>query len=50
LSALIPAERRNVNVSGGAILVPEDGPLPVFEIGDGAVCTLLGPSLERLVA
>jgi len=50
LSALIPAERRNVNVSGGAILVPDDGTLPVFELADGAVCTLLAPTLERLVA
>ncbi|HZX54244.1 MAG TPA: CHAT domain-containing protein, partial [Ilumatobacteraceae bacterium] len=49
LSALIPAERRNLNVSGGAIVLPDDGQLPMFEIADGARCTLLGPTLERLV-
>ena len=50
LSALIPPERRNLDVAGRTLLVPDDGPLPVLEIADGARCTLLGPTLERLVA
>jgi len=50
LSALIPGERRNLDAKGGAIMVPDAGQLPVFEIADGARCTLLGPTLERLVA
>ena len=48
LSSLIPAERRNLPVKGGAIHVPDDGPLPAFDLADGARCTVLGPTLERL--
>ncbi|HEX2785800.1 MAG TPA: CHAT domain-containing protein, partial [Ilumatobacteraceae bacterium] len=48
LSGLIPAERRNLPVKGGAIHVPDAGALPAFDLADGARCTVLGPTLERL--
>ena len=48
LSSIIPQEIRNLPVKGGAIHVPADGPLPVFDLADGARCTVLGPTLERL--
>ena len=48
LSSLIPPERRNLPVNGGPIHVADDGALPVFDLADGARCTVLGPTLERL--
>ncbi|MEP7114979.1 MAG: CHAT domain-containing protein, partial [Ilumatobacteraceae bacterium] len=47
-SSIIPSERRNRPANGGAIHVPNDGPLPVFDLADGARCTVLGPQLDRL--
>ncbi|HSB87142.1 MAG TPA: CHAT domain-containing protein [Ilumatobacteraceae bacterium] len=47
-SSLIPADRRNRPVTGGAIHVADDGPLPAFDLADGARCTVFGPTLERL--
>ena len=48
LSNLIVPESRNRPVNGGAIHVAADGPLPVFDLADGARCTVLGPTLDRL--
>ena len=33
---------------GGAVMVPDDGPLPVIELPDGMKLTLLSPTRERL--
>jgi beta-lactamase superfamily II metal-dependent hydrolase len=35
---------------GKAVMVPEDGPLPMVELPDGLKLTLLSPDRERLVA
>ena len=48
LSTLIPPERRNLPVKGSAIHLADDGPLPAFDLADGARCTVLGPTLDRL--
>ena len=48
LSALIPRDIRNIPVKGAAIHLPEEGPLPAFDLADGARCTVLGPTLPRL--
>jgi beta-lactamase superfamily II metal-dependent hydrolase len=45
---VIPPDLRNQPVNGGAIHIGDDGPLPVFDLADGARCTVLGPSLDRL--
>ncbi len=47
-SSLIPAELRNRPVNGAAICIPDDGALPVFDLADGARCTVLGPTSKRL--
>ena len=47
-SSLIPAEIRNRPAQGGAICIPNDGPLPSFDLADGARCTVLGPTQGRL--
>jgi beta-lactamase superfamily II metal-dependent hydrolase len=48
LTGLIPHEQRNRPVKGAAIHVADDGSLPAFDLADGARCTVLGPTLERL--
>ena len=48
LSSIIPQELRNQPVKGGAIHVPDDGPLPVIDLADGARCIVLGPTRDRL--
>lgn len=48
LSNLIVRESRNRPMNGGAIHVAAEGPLPVFDLADGARCTVLGPTLDRL--
>jgi hypothetical protein len=48
-SDLLRHELKWNNIVGGAALfVPEEGPLPVFELGDGLKVTLLSPSLQHL--
>jgi hypothetical protein len=47
-SSLIPPEVRNRPVNGAAICIADDGALPVFDLADGARCTVLGPTAERL--
>jgi beta-lactamase superfamily II metal-dependent hydrolase len=49
LSDLLPGEKRNRCVNGSALCVPDDGPLPVVTLPGGARCTVLSPSLSRLV-
>ena len=47
-SSLIPPEVRNRPVNGAAICIADGGALPVFDLADGARCTVLGPTPERL--
>ena len=47
-SSLIPQEIRNRPVNGAPIYIAPDGALPVFDLADGARCTVLGPTQERL--
>jgi beta-lactamase superfamily II metal-dependent hydrolase len=51
LSALIDAGGHNWNKAfeGAAVVVPDEGDLPVFSFADGLTLTLLSPTRERLV-
>lgn len=48
LTGLLTSERRNRITEGRAIVVPDDGPLPSYELAGGLRCTVLSPSLDRL--
>ena len=48
LTTLLTAERRNRPLEGRAIVVPDEGPLPSFELAGGLRCTVLSPTVERL--
>jgi CHAT domain-containing protein/beta-lactamase superfamily II metal-dependent hydrolase/tetratricopeptide (TPR) repeat protein len=48
LTTLLTAERRNRPIAGRAIVVPDEGPLPSFELAGGLRCTVLSPTVERL--
>ncbi len=48
LSERLVGQRRNGPTQGGPILVPAEGPLPVFILPGGASCVLLSPGLAQL--
>lgn len=47
-TALLTPERRNRPTEGRAIVVPDDGPLPSYQLAGGLRCTVLSPSFDRL--
>ena len=49
-TALIPPDSRNRVTQGRPLVVPDDGPLKMFQLADGPVCTLLSPDSAGLDA